>query len=80
MNLKNTLLEKKFNNIAYINLTIGTPAQNVPLTLRIDNLISSKTFNKTKSNTFESTIDYEMNFDYEYVVSDYISTDFFSFK
>ena len=77
---KNTLLEKKFNNIAYINLTIGTPAQNVPLTLRIDSLIfyiSSKTFNKTKSNTFESTADYEMNFDYEYVGSDYISTDFF---
>ena len=39
--------------------------------------ISSKTFNKTKSNTFESTIDYEVNFDYEYVGSDYISTDFF---
>ena len=77
---KNTLLEKKFNNIAYINLTIGTPAQNVPLTLRIDSLIfyiSSKTFNKTKSNTFESTADYGMNFDYEYVGSDYITTIFF---
>ena len=76
----NTLLDKMFNNIVYINLTIGTPAQNVPLTLRIDSrifYISSKTFNKTKSNTFESTTNYEMNFDFEYVESGYISTDFF---
>ena len=81
--INSDLINKMFKNIIYINLTIGTPAQIVPLILRIDSrifYISSKTFNKTNSNTFNSTTDFEIYFDYEYVESGYYSTDFFHFN
>ena len=81
-NLKSTtsqyLSENIFQNIIYINLTIGTPPQNIPSSLEINCqtfYLPTEAFDKKKSSTFYSTSDKETDIKYEEIKSAYHCTD-----
>ena len=55
-NYSHDIANSIFYNLIYVNLSIGTPSQTVPLGLSINSqtfTVYNKTFNQSKSSTFE---------------------------
>ena len=61
-----------FYNLIYVNLSIGTPSQNVPFGLSINSqtfTVYNKTFNQSKSSTFEGKSNFTNDEDDNEIVS-----------
>ena len=72
------LSENIFQNIIYVNLTIGTPPQVIPSSLEINCqtfYFPTDIFDKRKSRSFSSTSDKETDIKYEEIKSALFSTD-----
>lgn len=62
------IINNIFNNIIYLNLSIGTSAQIVPFELKSDCqtfCVTKEIYNKNKSSSYEETSDGEINISYE---------------
>ena len=72
------LIENVLYNLAFVNLSIGTPAQKVPFQLNINSqtfYIPTKYFNPNESSTYESISQKEVSYPYSDVKSGYNSKD-----
>ena len=72
------LIEEIFYNLAFVNLSIGTPTQTVPFQLNINSqtfYVPTKYFNPNKSSTYQSISQKEASYPYSDVKSGYNSKD-----
>ena len=73
-----SLIENVLYNLAFVNLSIGTPTQKVPFQLNINSqtfYVPTKYFNPNKSSTYESISQKEVSYPYSDVKSGYNSKD-----
>jgi len=71
-NFSHDIANSIFYNLIYVNLSIGTPSQNVPFGLSINSqtfTVYNKNFNKSKSSTFEEKSNFTNNDDEDEFVS-----------
>ena len=72
------IIESIFNNLAYVNLTIGTPPQTIPFQLDVNSqtfYVSNTYFNPNTSLTYKQLSNKEISYLYEDALSGYNAKD-----